>query len=662
MEKVCIDILNKWAKYINYDAEQNQFVTSLNRGQARFELRNFEWETNSATKKIEHITNNYDESGILAVEVIKNTFRKITEESKLSVLDAIVHYDELHEHIEMYNALNSKEILDAEQSFLRKMDDVVTNMTGRKLLGESDNNIRIFEYIDTVIDALDNCSLELYKRGGKIQEIRNVSKSIHIFPSLAECVLTLDKAEDGMYLCYIDIFQSADSYFGLFIKSNGNMLSINDRVDEAYKGMHNNSRNGRWTEGKAAGIFPYNYIIAFDKADYKGYYHSYIIDEEKLSIFNLNEEAYIPILLAMILTLRKYNGKVINENLVYIDSLTPINIPSIITDKKELAIVSNNELVEMHKALNLDFDIGKILDGTAIEEFQKESMPYDEKICGNNKGQIFVDLYGADFKYEPNLLSTSKLLEGESGDEYIAEFIGSETRMRAQAFCEVRQQLADHIRRKMYEEYVAFGGIKKISEWFENSVKDNMYKLEQIIADTYYEVQKEMQAYNETHTDKKEFDKFFTNGGWMPSFCPKGYSISHETGRYVGYEYGKFIYANTYDRRNSKGFDMRTNAVCSEFYIIRPLNYIGLENLFGELPKIIKGWNKRGHHRTGNSLLSMTDAVEDIGTPFEYEEATFFEPYKSMNLMESTRMDFVIAIGYSKRGFKQMLKEHSRVD
>ena len=44
MEKICIDILNRWAKFVDYDEDQKQF-----------NLANFSYDTHIVTKSLKHI-------------------------------------------------------------------------------------------------------------------------------------------------------------------------------------------------------------------------------------------------------------------------------------------------------------------------------------------------------------------------------------------------------------------------------------------------------------------------------------------------------------------------------------------------------------------------------------------------------------------------------
>ena len=636
MENICFEILNDWAKYIDYDENQKQF-----------NLLNWSYETHKATKNLKHIIDDYDDTGLIAVLTVKRLFSKMLKDSRMSLFDILNNPDELEKHKKMFDTFNNKGILQAEKKYFDTIQSLVCKVIGKDLLGEIDSENfenKVFDYTDIVISTLDKCKIEFYQKGSNLKEITNFSTNIHVFPSLAECLLTLNNVKDGMYLCFIDINHTADSYFGFFIKNNGNLFSVNERISESFKGQHTNSRNGRWAEGKADDIFPYDFIFSYDNYDYKGYSHTYTIDENKLALFEMEEDAYLPLLIAMVMLVRKLRNINIDDySVVFIDSLLKVNLPRLNTNKNELMLLEKNELVQRNNTITLDFDYDDIMSGKALEEFtvtdeERKQGKYN-LVSAANRGQLFVDLYGDGFEIQSNILSTQKLLT--SGNyEYVPEFIGSEHLFRGQAYCEIRQQLADYIRQKMFEEYKGFGGMSAVNSWFETAIATHLEQLKKATVNYYVDV--------------KEGKEKNILGGWQPSSCDNHYYISLlENEKYVSYEYGRVYYVNSRDNRAEKIYDMDTGSVCSMFFVFRPINYLGLEYLFGTIPKIVKGWSKDGNRTSGNSLLSMTDAVESVNTPFEYYCSNRPE-YKD----EHTYTNFSFVIGYSKRGFSALCKKY----
>ena len=209
----------------------------------------------------------------------------------------------------MWDIFMSEDFSVVEKQFLDTIDSLASKIVGVKQIGERDlekERAALFDSIVSVTEELTKCKTSLYLKGGQIQPIKNFSTSIHVFDRLAECLLALEQAPDGMYLCYITCGGTADGYFGLYIKSNGTILSLSERIDEAYPGQHRNSRNGRWSEEKKYNLFPYNFMFSFSEHDYLGYAKNHIIDDSQLAFCNLEPEAYMPIILAMVMIANKY--------------------------------------------------------------------------------------------------------------------------------------------------------------------------------------------------------------------------------------------------------------------------------------------------------------------------------------------------------------------
>lgn len=634
-----MDILNKWAKFVDYDEDQKQF-----------NLANFSYDTHIVTKSLKHIIEDYDPSGLLAVLTVKDLFYRMCENSRIKIFDVLTHPEEIDEYRAMYKALNDPEIRAAEKSYIGSLEELVKKVIGKGLIGSIDDEAfgkKIFSLTSTVIRTLDKCKTEVYKRGGPLEKVTHFSTEIHIFPSLAECLLALDKATDGMYLCYIDISHSADGYFGFFVRNNGNLFSVNERIDEAYKGQHQHSRNGRWAEGKADRIFPYDYIFTYGNYDYKGYSHEYSIDENKLGMADMGEDAYLPLLIAMMLSAAWMKDNALDKyRQVYVDSFLTVNMPLLQKDKTALAVIEKNELVSLTNSIDLSFDYDKIMSGEALSEFSNRRGPEGELsyVEADNHNQLFVDLYGSGFEIQPDILSTQKLLS-DGKEEYVPEMVGSKYRLREQAYYEIRKQLAKYIKEKIYEEYKAFGGMEAVNEWFTSTVMKNRDRLRELAAKRYI--------------DYLSDNEINIPASWSPIECNERYFMSViKDSKYVsGMGYGRLFLVNRQTKSGSRKFiedvyDDDNGKICTVFVVFNFLDWQGLENLFGEeVPKIIKGWRKDGHRSCGNSILDITDAVETVGTPFER-----WESEEEPHLKDKTYTTFGFCIGFSKRSLTALCK------
>ena len=63
----------------------------------------------------------------------------------------------------------------------------------------------------------------------------------------------------------------------------------------------------------------------------------------------------------------------------------------------------------------------------------------------------------------------------------------------------------------------------------------------------------------------------------------------------------------------------------------------------------MKGWSC-GRRHSGNSLLDVTDAVEDVLTPFEHRNFSLTDKYYG------AYYEFAVAFGFSKSGWKELKK------
>lgn len=632
MEKIIYDLLNDWTKFSGYDREKNNFNAH-------------EYEINKMGKKAEKLLQEYDDSGMLSVISLKNGFLKLVDNLQVSLIDILKNKNdvkkEIEEYQDLYNRFYSKEILEYEDIYYRNIMALIEKIVGRKLIADKasdDDSVkkRLTDCTDKVMNGLEKCNVHIFQKGAMpVGKITKFATQIYVFPSIAQCLLALDNATDGIYLTYIDVANSPDSFFGFFIKNNGNIFSYDERIDEAYRGSHQHSRNGRWSENKADEIFPYDFIFHYSAYDHKGYSMNYQIDEEKLQFFQLGEEVYLPLLLAMVFVARKFSNKELEGEELFVDSMLPANITQLADNASgtELAVIEKNAIVERHKNINLFFDAEKVIKG----EYENEAKEYGLNSSEFTDTKLFIELYGEGFSFDINELVgiSDTLMLTDSKYSYMPEFLGSEKAQRRQVYYEIRKKLAEHIKKKMHEEYANFGGIKAYKEWFKKVVNENIEKIEEIIAKRYDADDFQMAGWG-TADMSVPFNVYLEQNKTYPSGMHLGYCPS------ASLDGWKHIYN-----------DARTGTKCTIFAIVKPKDWNGLELLFGEIPKLVKGWRDVGHYTNGNSILSAVDFVENIGTPFEYNERIYDEAKR-----ENSTFDFSIAIGYSKRGFAKMLNEH----
>jgi len=672
-----IEILKKWTDYSHYDPEQK-----------KFNILSTEYVYHKCNDNIARFME-YEPTGILGIIYAKNCFEKLLEDSRIKAIDIVKNRDALKEEFEMWDIFNSADVKAAEKELLDNISNLISQIVGNKMLGERDLEAEkkaLFSSVDAVVEELDKCNVDLFLRGGPIGKITKFDTHIHVFERLAECLLAIEAANDGIYLCYINSGGTSDGYFGFFIKSNGNILFINERVNEAYQGQHKNSRNGRWSEEKKYNLFPYNYIFDFEEHDYKGYASKHLIDVEQLAFFNLKPKAYMPLVLAMVLLNTKYqNADTSKMPIKYVDSLLSVNLAIPTPGIEALMVPENSAIVAVNRSLELQMDTESIMNGEYAKRFSDKNRHYSERGSFPTEPNIFVELYGEGFKIDTqHLLEANKHLKCLPESTEVtkdmtpnAEFVGTQARMEVVAYSDVRIQLAEYIRDKMLEEYLAFGGKTGVTEWYDNLLQASKDHILSLCVQKYNAVQEG------TEKTVKSFE--WRNVAGTPlrfidfDMDCKGYPVS---------SYIRVLPFNPPHARDKWGReDGRyvcpiTGNLASMFFVFRFNDWSEIAKVFGEenIPKIVKGWksDKTGHRGYGNSILDATDAVSRVGTVFENNEIRWnrrlwdsrrwrnslgwenrdVEPPKTL-LPQDPYFSFDFAVGFSKRGFKTILKKHN---
>lgn len=678
------DILAFWADYTHFDPDQT-----------RFNLCNGEFTLHQCNKNLVKFAE-YDPTGALGVIYARTVFRSLMKDSRTNLLEILDKPHGLDEEKEMYRIFCSKDIQLAEKALLDSIDNLVLQAAGKTMIGQRDpeqEKSALISSVTAIVEQLSACNVDLFLRGGKMAPVTHFSTHIHIFERLSECLLALEQAQDGMYLCYINNSGTVDGYFGFYIKSNGNILSINERVDEAYPGQHKNSRNGRWTEEKKFELFPYEYIFQFSDYDYKGYAKKQMIDQERLAFFQLPAGGYMPLILAMVLLNNKYHDfDTTTMPLQFVDSMMSVNAYTALPGVEALTIPEHSALATLNKNFTLDIDSQSVLTGSYAQRLESKDRNYKERGQFQKEPNIFVQLYGDGFQLdEKSLLKANQHLlalpdpwipEKERDVTPNCEFVGTRARMEVIAYMQACEQLSEYIRDRMFEKFQAYGGMPAVRAWYRNlldSQKDHLFKLC---------VLKSEGILNGSERNTGSAD-WMDTGERTPlqiitrlDEC-KGYvsSVSWIWSRRSAYPFNETKY-------NSRGTPEGiyecpiTDTKASIFFLFQFYDWKDLAGLFGEenIPDIVKGW-QRDRITGSNPLLNATDyCLRSLGTVFEEREiqnnrrlwtkkewshevqriswSLRAEDYMPDNVLkESTEFEFNFAIGFSKRGFRSLTKQ-----
>lgn len=651
-------VMEQWAQYCDYDPDRRSF-----------QLGSVSYELHRCCQNIEKIRE-YDPYGILSAIYAKKTFFDLIQAVKVPVSSILCDPHCLEDERRMYDTFVSQDFIDAEQSLLDSIENIVENVVGTKMIGERDREAEkeaLFSSVTAIIEELSKCNVDLFKRGAKIGKINRFSTNIHIFERLADCLVTLERSEDGMYLCYIRCGDSADGYFGFFLKGNGTILSVNERIDEAYPGQHTNSRNGRWAESKKFNLFPYQFIFTFDKHDYLGYAGVHKIDNERTAFCNLDPAAYMPLIMAMVLLANRYEEADMDEMpLKYVDSLFAQNLGKVALDTNALTVFKESSIVEANAAYRVDLTTADVLGTAYSRSFDhkraEKGTSYKETGSFPDDENIFVKMYGEGFELDAAHLLDMRYqaLTDGSGEQVLSnEFIGTENRMNMIAYMEARRQLAEYIRDKMFEEYKKFDAAH-VRQWWQESIVRRRDRIFKICA----EIEQAGPEYKSDYgfavgRDESPLGNMPMNSHHDCPFNEPVTKISASTGR-------------RYETEKKK--DPFNGAVCKTFFTFKFRDYKDLQRFIGDewFPKILIGWEGNGRMEPGNSLLDATDPVWRVGTPFEEREIqrnhrlrakSRFSPEKNTPDMldESSYLNsytFGFSVGFSPNGIKTLLKKY----
>lgn len=644
-----IKILDEWAKYSEYDPEQRQF-----------NLCSANYDFHQTGKKIEEILREYDPTGAFAVIKAKLSFENVLKNSKIGVYEILSNPEILLEERRMYDLFRSDDVKKVEETLFERINLIYASATGKKLIGElkqGDAASLLFDCIDGVTNQINRCQTDLYKKGGIVEPIQYISTKINIFPTLSVCLTILEEVKDGLYICYIDAGGSADGYFGFFFVNNGNIFSVNDRVDEAVQGMHRHARNARWTEEKQDSIFPYS-LLSYGGYDYLGYATQYRIDEGSVSFERLKQGELYPLIIAIVLLCGKYIGKEIDEPLKYVDSLLPVNIGLLPESCFTLMKTGANSILAGHQRIDFIFRTEGVLSGSYSAEFNHNGTgKRGETGFFQNENQIMVDLWGKGFQYPVQELMKSDsgniklLMDKETKELPPAEFVGTEKRMRTQAYYCVRKQLAGYMREQIHAAWLVYGGHSAVKAWYQKVLKENREKLIQTALFWYAGF---VNGYNRSCGPSSiSWDSVIT------ASCQEKENYPDEV------RYGVYNGEVIYDGYKRHYICLQNPAAkANTFIAFKPMDWHGIEALTGtDLPDVIKGWT-RDRRCAGNSNLDVTDMVSEVGTPYDdrtasaiYNEDTW-PCRKKQNFQYCNGFSFTCVLGFSKRGLNALLKQN----
>lgn len=614
MENLLNNIIEAWSE-LTKDAENQTVIV----GSWQDTLQRY-------NKKIEQLSSEYHLPIEITCIYIKNLFNWYAQKSSVSLYSLLRNEATLSTERQLFELFNDARFEEVEFRFYDQLSYVAAELIPAELIGNLDYSNIVENSLDIIYDELLKCRVDVYRKSGKVGQISHIYNSVCVFNTLVECTCILEHQPDGLYICYISNHGTSDGYFGFFVKSNGNLFSINERIPEAFVGQHQNGRNHRFIEDKPSGIFPYE-LLEFSNYDYKGYAKSFIIkhkdDGSDITFADLKTESILVLILCILMIKCRFEDKSIEEGVVYSNFAMSNNLRLLSDHNHEaLMVIQPNSIVtstqDALSKLIASITTASVLNGTFNDCFDGQKHPeltYSER--GNFGNNLFVDLYGEGFRLDANRLLLDESIKriGDSNAVINAEFVGNENEMKLQLWHQARKQLADHIYSQMDKEYKALMNGSSIHVWWDNYISQNIDRIRDWA----------IQKYVDAQANNALIERGWTRQG-------QRFAVSYITNDYY--------YGNRKDFYNNKP--------CNCCIIVRPTSWEGIEEIMGgNIPKIFKGFCKNKPY-VGNSLLHVVDPVLEIQTPFERGGSFGYN---------ADRFDFEVILHFSKSGLKKHIRD-----
>lgn len=631
-------ILNEWASVLEFNPDQKSF-----------DLGNFSLDIHIAGETMKKLIDQFDDSGEISVLYAKQFYTEYLKHVSVKLFDLFEgDSDNLKIFRNLYRTLNGHDVTVIEAKWIEAVSKIL-NRLGIHLIADRFDTSTLYDSVDDIVKDITKCNIDVFGKG----PTRAVNDSafiycttIQVFNTMAECLINLSSSSNGIYLCYISLDSKPDGYFTYIYKYESTLVSINDRVNESFRGQHNKSRNNRWMENKCYNMFPYNIIEYGDDRDYKGYAKSMKLSEDaSMSLKDQGvDAAKIVVTMMMINHFIRYKMDFDDYELSYSDILLPSNRHSLFdSNTTELMVVKNNAIAHHHDILDLKISRDDVILGLDASDPIISKNKYSDFKYSKNASKEVKDLY-PDFTFH-----SDKLLSVMDEDQ--AEFIGTYSKMREQAYMDARKAYAEYCRKKIAEEYLDFGGMKTIHSWFELAIRVHINDVKNAAVRKY------------ASGTKNGFDNF--SQVIDPNFM---YSIRIDVDdSYTGPTCDTYLCNRERIDRRYRYICPITGSTANVWVKFKIRSSSDLCELLGvntsELPRILQNFKYDRDYFT-NNLLNPHDPLSVVGSPIEdimWNSDEMDEVRGRLGEGRYTDHRLVCCIGFSKRGLNKLMKDSSIV-
>ena len=624
-------ILNEWASVLEFNPDQKSF-----------DLGNFSLDIHIAGEAMKKLIEKFDESGELSVLYAKQFYMNYLKHLSIKLFDLFeADSDDLKIYRNLYNTMHNDDVKTIENRWVTAVSTILHRLGIHLISNQFDTSV-LYSNISDIVNDITKCNVDVFGKGDITHSNFIYCTTIQIFNTLAECILNLSSSSNGVYLCYISLDGTPDGYFTYIYKCGSTMISINDRVNESYRGQHNKSRNNRWMEYKCYNMFPYKLIEYGDERDYKGYATSMkLSDDASLSISDQGVDASKIILTMIILQNFIENKMDFDEyELSYSDVMLPANRSALLqSNDTEIMVLNKNEVVQYHDSADFHISKNDVINGLRNTDPIIEKNKYSDFKYSAESSESVKDLF-PEFNFDKsNILSIR--------DENQAEFIGTYSKMREQAYMDARKQFAAYCRKQIASRYLEVGGMKFFNNWFRIALRLHVDDVKNAAVRKY------------TSGTRNGFD--YCSQSTDPDFM---YSIRVDIDNY-GPSADIYMCNRKYDNYDAFVCPITGN-VANVWFKFRIRSANDLKELLGTddcIPELLKMFKSDRDYHT-NNLLSPHDALAVVGAPIEdymWNSDEMKAVRKQLNESDYDNHRLECCIGFSKRGLNKLVKDPSIV-
>lgn len=653
------NILLSFSKFFDYDSERT-----------RFDLNSWQYDVKKCGDTISTLLSQYDDTGQIACLFAYDFLVRYCQEQKVSLMHVIQKDGDIQEVLRLWDEFQAIDINDTLNSLNQNIARIASELKQVKNIGSGFNeDSALTDDVSEVINNIESLKERVWSYSGQTcTGFKKFNPYLNVRYSAAEAAVEMEAAPyDTIALYLITNHDTLNAYFSYFIKSNGNLIEITDRIDEAYAGQLKHSRNNRWLETKQFSIFPYSSLINYYGSDYKGYPTSVEIRQRgPICIADLPHHQFQRIVLTMfLLSLKCKHMDLSGKEVVYSNDLLEPNIS--VAPDRDLPMLwtpENSMLVTKSNLLNIVPSKDEVLSpmyGVQFDWKQNELTDWKRATFTEGSGEPYVSLYGKgfmvglyeDYKNLPLLPIGIAGVDDSNRTDNIPEMVGSEKRIRMQAYIDQRTELAYYIRKQMYNEFKDFGCWDGLEKWYQEILWRAQHSPSSPLWRYVYK------KFDECEDDALKATKIFLPSDYMSSLSET--LTDHIFVARHPYRVPNHRILNNYKDpepgcfpKDFQYLDNFSGAKATCFICVCPTTMNQIQELFGlkEIPKFLTDWRYRGHDTVGNPLLDAHDPMAKVGTPIEDREVALRgEVHNYYN--------FNFAIGVNRSGLRAFKKQFS---